>query len=162
MEQMELLKLLEQNARVEIKDLATVLKETEEQVAASIKSLEDLQIICGYHTVINWDRTNQESVYAIIEVSATPERDAGYEKIAREIYNYSEVSSLYLISGSIEFIVIIDGKTMQEVAQFVAQKLAPIHGVHSTTTHFVLKRYKLDGVIMEKEEKDQERMLITP
>ena len=162
MEQMELLKLLEKNARAEVKDLAAILNEKEDQVAATIKSLEENQVIRGYHTVINWDKANQEGVYAIIEVSATPERDAGYEKIAREIYNYPEVSSLYLISGAIEFIVIIDGKTMKEVASFVAQKLAPIPGVNSTTTHFVLKRYKLDGVILEKEEQNQERMLITP
>ena len=162
MEHMKLLSLLEKNARSEVKDIAAILNESEETVATTIKSLEEQQIIRGYHTVINWDKTNQEAVYAIIEVSATPERDVGYEKIAKEIYNYPEVSSLYLISGSIEFIVIIDGKTMQEVAKFVAQKLAPVSGINSTTTHFVLKRYKLDGVILEKEEKNQERMLITP
>lgn len=158
----KLLELLQTNARMSVEDLAVVLKESDQTIRATIEQLEKDNIISGYHTVINWDKTNHDTVSAIIEVSARPERDAGYDKVAKQIYLYPEVSSMYLMSGSAEFMVIIEGKTMQEVAKFVAQKLATIDGVTATKTHFILKRYKIDGVVLEKEEKTQERMIFTP
>ena len=157
-----LLSLLETNARYSTKDLADVLLEDEESVIHTMSELERKKIICGYHTIINWDKTNQDHVMALIEVNASPERDCGYDKVAEKIYRYPEVSNMYLISGRSEFIVIVKGRTMREVADFVGQKLAPIEGVKGTATYFVLKQYKVEGVIIDQQEDDQERLLVTP
>ena len=157
-----LLSLLETNARYSTKDLADVLLEDEESVIHTMSELERKKIICGYHTIINWDKTNQDHVMALIEVNASPERDCGYDKVAEKIYRYPEVSNMYLISGRSEFIVIVKGRTMREVADFVGQKLGPIEGVKGTATYFVLKQYKVEGVIIDQQEDDQERLLVTP
>ena len=162
METLQLLNYLEKNARAEVTDLADILNVTEEDVTNKLSDLEQANIICGYHTVINWDKTNSERVSAIIEVKATPERETGYDNIASHIYKYPEVDTCYLMSGNCEFMVIVKGRTMQEVANFVGRKLAPIHGVTGTTTHFMLKCYKFEGVVLEPEELKNERMLITP
>lgn len=162
MEDIKLLKALEHNARISLTDLAAILDEDECDVDDKIKELTENKVISGFHTVINWDKTNNEEVMAIIEVDATPERESGYDRIAKHIYSYEEVNTCYLISGQTSFTVIIQGKTMREVADFVAQKLAPIQGVNATITQFVLKRYKEDGIVLEEETKGQERMLITP
>ena len=162
METLRLLNIIEKNARAEITDLAAILNETEKDVADKLTDLETANIICGYHTVINWDKTNTERVNAIIEVKAIPERETGYDNIASHIYKYPEVETCYLMSGSCEFMVIVKGKTMQEVANFVGRKLAPIQGVAGTTTHFMLKCYKFEGVVLDSEEEKNERMLITP
>ena len=122
-----LLSLLETNARYSTRDLADVLLEDEDSVIHTMSDLEKKKIICGYHTIINWDKTNKEKVMALIEVGVTPERDYGYDKIAKNIYRYPEVDTMYLMSGKSEFIVIIYGKTMQEVSNFVGTKLAPTH-----------------------------------
>lgn len=162
METLQLLNILEKNARAEITDLAAILNETENEISDKMSDLEKARIICGYHTVINWDKTNTDRVTAIIEVKAIPERESGYDNIASHIYKYPEVETCYLMSGSCEFMVIVKGKTMQEVANFVGRKLAPIHGITGTTTHFMLKCYKFEGVVLENEEEKNERMLITP
>lgn len=162
METLQLLNLLEKNARANTQDLAKILNESEEDVLAALNELERERVICGYHTVINWDRSNQEKVMAVIEVKAMPEREHGYDAVAAHIYKYPEVEACYLMSGNNEFMVIINGRTMQEVANFVGRKLAPIHGVTGTTTYFILKRYKVEGVILESEAEENERMLITP
>lgn len=162
MEDIKLLKILENNARYSITDLAVVLNESESSVENSLENLQKEKVVCGFHTVINWDKTNLDHVMAMIEVSSTPERDKGYDKVARAIYSYPEVTTMYLMSGKSEFIVIINGKTMREVADFVGQKLAPIEGVKATVTHFVLKRYKVEGVVLEEEESSQGRLLMTP
>lgn len=162
MDTLKLLNILEKNARAEVKDLSDILNESEDVINSTLKELENKNIIRGYHTVINWDSTNKDQAMAIIEVKASPERDIGYDKVAKNIYRYPEVESCYLMSGSCEFIVIINGKTMKEVANFVGQKLAPIDGVTGTTTHFVLKCYKVEGVVLEVEENTNERMIITP
>lgn len=162
MDEVKLLKLIEQNARMAPQDLADILEASVDDVTATLEDLQQKQVIRGYHTVINWDKQNQEVVKAIIEVNATPERDSGYDNIAKYIYNYDEVSTMYLISGTVDFLVLIEGKTMKEVANFVALKLAPIEGVTGTKTQFVLKSYKTDGVIMEVEEKGQQRRLVMP
>ena len=118
-------------------------------------------MICGYHTLIDWDKTGEEKVTALIEVKVTPQRDMGFDKIAERIYQYNEVEAVYLMSGSFDFTIILEGKTMRQVALFVSEKLSTIDSVLSTSTHFILKKYKDHGTIMQKEDKD-ERMLITP
>ncbi len=162
MDEIKLLQAIETNARVSISDLADILNSSEEVVSQVMDELRKENIICGYHTVINWDKTSKEKVLAIIEVNATPERDKGYDRVAEAIVSYPEVSSLYLMSGSYEFKVIIKGKTMREVANFVAQKLAPIENVKGTVTHFVLKQYKVEGVSLMEEESTQNRLKVTP
>ena len=161
MDTLQLLKALEQNPRISAADLADVLNASVEQVEAEKDHLEKTHVICGYHTVINWDRTNTDRVSAIIEVSGKPERDVGYDKIAQRIARFDEVTSLYLMSGNSEFMVFVEGQTMREIADFVGQKLAPIDGVTSTVTCFLLKKYKVEGVMMESEELKDERQLIT-
>lgn len=157
-----LLNLLTHNAKMEITDLASALNECEEDVTLTLKDLEKNKIICGYHTLINWDKTNTDHVMALIEVKVTPEREFGYDRIAKNIYRYPEVDTMYLLSGNTEFIVILHGRTMQEVAQFVGSKLACIPAVTGTSTAFVLKQYKVDGVIFDDEKEAQERLLVTP
>ena len=142
MDDVRLLKVLENDPRISVRDLADILNETENNVLEVKRRLEKEKVICGYHTVINWDKTNHDKVQAIIEVSAKPERDKGYDNVAMRIARYPEVKSLYLMSGKSEFIVMIDGKSMREIADFVGQKLAPIEGVTQTVTCFVLKQYK--------------------
>ena len=162
MDEMKLLNLLADNPRATVTDLADILGESEETVDSGIKNLEKQKVICGYHTVINWDKTNSEHVDAMIGVSAKPERDSGYDKLATRIAKFPEVSGLYLMSGNSEFIVSVNAKTMREVADFVGQKLAPLEGVASTMTMFVLKKYKVNGVPLHMDdEEDDDRQLIS-
>lgn len=156
-----ILAVLEKNSKIDVADLAALLGESEVNVANEIADMEAEHIICGYHTLINWDKTSEEKVTALIEIKVTPQRGQGFDAIAERIYNYSEVHALYLMSGGFDFTVIIEEKTMKEVALFVANKLAPLDSVLSTSTHFVLKKYKDHGTILEAPEKE-ERMLITP
>ncbi|SJZ37893.1 Lrp/AsnC family transcriptional regulator [Anaerorhabdus furcosa] len=162
MDELKLLHVLENDPRISITDLADILNETEEVVVRTKRRLEDEKIICGYHTVINWDKTNRDHCMAIIEVGAQPERESGYDNVAAEISKYPEVSSLYLMSGKSEFMVVIQGKTMREVADFVGQKLAPIEGVKHTITCFVLKQYKVEGVVVTEDEEPVKRLIVTP
>ncbi len=162
MDTKQLLNLISHDAKMNITDLASALNECETDVQDTIKQLEENKVICGYHTLINWDKTNTDHVMALIEVKVTPEREFGYDRIAKSIYRYPEVDTMYLLSGNVEFIVIIHGKTMQEIAQFVGSKLACIPAVTGTSTAFVLKEYKVDGVIFDKETERQERLLVTP
>ena len=157
----KILAIIEKNSRIDLKDLAAPLGESEAAVANEIADMEKENIICGYHTMINWDNTGNEKVIALIEVKVTPQRGMGFDKIAERIYQYSEVNSVYLMSGAFDFTVIIEGKTMREVAQFVSEKLSPMDSVLSTATHFVLKKYKDHGTIMYEKPGD-ERMMITP
>lgn len=157
-----LLSLLETNARYSTRDLADVLLEDEDSVIHTMKKLEKDKIICGYHTIINWDKTNRDKVMALIEVEVSPERDFGYDRIAKNIYRYPEVDTMYLMSGKSEFIVIIYGRTMQEISNFVGSKLATTEHVTSTSTFFVLKEYKINGVIFDEEEKVEQRLVVTP
>ena len=162
MKQELLLSLLETNARYSTRDLADILLEDEDSVIHTMNELEKKKIICGYHTIINWDKTNRDKVMAMIEVEVSPERDYGYDRIARNIYRYPEVDTMYLMSGKSEFIVIIYGKTMQEVSNFFGSKLATTDHVTSTSTFFVLKEYKVNGVVFGDEEKPEERLVVTP
>ena len=157
-----LLDLLFQNPRASVTDLADILNETEENVEKAKKKLEDDGIICGYHTIINWDKANVDHVDAIIGVRASTHRGTGYDTIAEKIGRFPEVSSLYLISGTSEFLVFINARTMREVADFVGEKLAPIEGVAGTVTMFVLKKYKVNGKNMDlKPEIQDDRMIIS-
>ena len=157
----KILAIIEKTSRIDLKDLAALLGESEAAVANEIADMEKENIICGYHTMINWDNTGNEKVIALIEVKVTPQRGMGFDKIAERIYQYSEVNSVYLMSGAFDFTVIIEGKTMREVAQFVSEKLSPMDSVLSTATHFVLKKYKDHGTVMYEKPGD-ERMMITP
>jgi len=157
----KILGIIEKNSRIDLKDLAILLGEDEITIANEIAAMEKERVICGYHTLINWDNTTDEKVVALIEVKVTPQRGMGFDKIAERIYNYSEVEAFYLMSGAFDFTVILEGKTMREVAQFVSDKLAPMDAVLSTATHFVLKKYKDHGTILVHTVQD-ERMPITP
>ena len=157
----KILAVMEKNSRIDIRDLAVLLGESEVSVANEIAQMEKEHIICGYHTLINWDNTSDEKVVALIEVKVTPQRGMGFDKIAERIYQYNEVNAVYLMSGAYDFTVFIEGRTMREVALFVSEKLSTLESVLSTATHFVLKKYKDHGTVLVQEVQD-ERMLITP
>lgn len=157
----QILNLVENNAKRTAVDLAAMLGASEEAIANELTEMEKEQIICGYHTLINWDKANTDKVTALIEVKVTPQRGEGFDKIAERIYRFKEVRAVYLMSGGFDLTVIIEGRTMKEVALFVGQKLAPLEAVLSTATHFVLKKYKDYGIILEEEKKD-ERMVVSP
>lgn len=157
-----ILELLEENAKYTVEDMAVMLGSDIETVADTIKALEDEKVICGYKTLINWDKVeSKELVTALIEVKVTPQRGEGFDKIAQRIYNFKEVKSVYLMSGGFDLTVIVEGRTMKEVALFVGQKLAPLESVLSTGTHFVLKKYKDHGIAFEETKRD-ERMIVSP
>ena len=157
----ELLSILEKNSRIDFKELAVLLGISEEAVLSEISELENQGIICGYHTLINWEKTSIEKVTGLIEVKVTPQRGKGFDKIAERIYNYPEVKAVYLLSGSYDLLVILEEKTLKEIAGFVSDKLSTLDSVISTTTHFILKKYKDHGTILNKAETD-EREIITP
>ena len=157
----KILSILEKNSRIDLKDVAILLGESEVDVANAVAELEKEKIICGYHTLINWDKTSEEKVTALIEVKVTPQRGLGFDSIAERLYKFEEVHAVYLMSGGFDFTVIIEGKTMKSVAQFVSEKLAPLDAVLRTSTHFVLKKYKDHGTVLDEETKD-ERTLVTP
>ena len=157
----QILRYLEKNSKVNLQELAVLLGTDEVNLANEIADMEKENIICGYHTLINWDRTSKDPVIALIEVTVTPQRGLGFDKLAERIYNFSEVRAVYLMSGGFDFTVIIEGQNMREVARFVSEKLAPMEEVRSTATHFVLKKYKDHGTILVEKHKD-ERILVTP
>jgi len=162
MERNKLLNVLAKNADYKVEDLAKILNEAPETINAEIEKMMDEKIILGKHTVINWEKSNQEKVLAFIEVGVTPERENGYDKVASRVFKYEEVTDCYLISGVGDLIIIIEGKTMQEIANFVAMKLAPIENVKSTATYFVLKTYKHNSVVFSDDGgKNQERVEIS-
>ena len=155
----KVLKYIEKKSRVDLGELAILLGTDEITVANEIADMEKEKIICGYHTLIDWDKAGVESVTALIEVRVTPQRNQGFDRIAERIYNYPEVNSIYLISGGFDFMVIIEGKSLREVAQFVSEKLAPMDTVLSTKTNFILKKYKDHGTVMAKVEKDERELV---
>ena len=138
----EILDIISKNSRYSLEDLAAMIGTDEETVAREIKEMEDNKIICGYPALINWDNTSHEKVTALIEVNVTPQRDMGFNKVAERIYKFEEVESVYLMSGGFDLTVIIQGKSMKEVARFVSEKLSTLEYVNSTATYFVLKKYK--------------------
>ena len=157
----EILEILENDARISITEIATLTKIPEKQVMETIKEAEKKGIIRKYKTVIDWDKAKEEHVYAIIEVKVISEREVGYDSIAERIARFPEVVSVRLISGDHDLSLLVKGKTMKEVAFFIAEKVAPLDQVQSTVTHFILKTYKQDGdILLEKEE--SKRLAITP
>lgn len=157
----QILKYIEKNSRVDLGELAILLGTDEVTVANEISAMEKEKIICGYHTLIDWDRAGEEMVTALIEVRVTPQRNQGFDRIAERIYNYPEVNAVYLISGAYDLLVTLEGKTLKEVSQFVSEKLSPVEEVISTATHFILKKYKDHGTVLVKKT-ESERMLVTP
>ena len=157
----ELLSIIERNSRVDIKELATRLGVTEVDIANELEALERENVICGYHTLVDWEKTSVEKVTALIEVRVTPQRGQGFDRIAERIYNYPEVKSVYLISGGFDLLVTLEEKSLKEIAGFVSDKLSTLDSVLSTATHFILKKYKDHGTILEKKFVD-EREVITP
>lgn len=160
--QERILSNIAKNGRLSSEDLAAMLDSTPEEIEEQLRRMEKEGIICGYPTLINWDKTDCEHVTALIEVKVAPERGRGFDKVAERIYQFEEVESLYLMSGGFDLTVIIQGKSMKEVAWFVATKLAPMESIVSTGTHFVLKKYKEHGLSLVTERSSDERQLITP
>lgn len=162
-EELEILAILEEGHRVSKDSIAMQLNISEEQVEKYIKKLEDEKIIISYPTLIDWGKINgKETVEAMIDVKVTPKRGVGFDEVAERIYRYPEVSSVYLMSGTYDLSVTLEGKTMKEIALFVSDKLSTLDSVVSTTTHFILKKYKHDGVIIEGNEDEDRRMVVTP
>ena len=157
----ELLSIIEKNSRIGLKDLAVMLDKSEIDVANEIAELEKDGVICGYHTLIDWEKTSIEKVTALIEVRVTPQRGQGFDSMAERIYNYPEVRAVYLISGGFDLLVILEEKSLREIASFVSDKLSTLDSVLSTATHFILKKYKDHGTILAKKSAD-EREIITP
>lgn len=157
----QILTYLETNSRVNLGELAILLGCEEAEIANEIAKMEKEGIICGYHTLIDWDKAGDDRINALIEVRVTPQREQGFEKTAERICNYPEVSAVYLISGAYDFLVTLEGKTLLEVSRFVSEKLAPIEGIMGTATHFILKKYKDHGTTMIKKPKS-ERMAVMP
>ena len=145
----DILKVLEKDAKLSAEQIATMLNLDSSEVRNEISEMEKSGIILGYNTVVDWEKTDRETVSAMIDVKLTPQRDRGFDRVAEKIYNYPEVKAVYLMSGSYDLSVLIEGRTMKEVAFFVSQKLAPIEAVISTATHFVLHKYKDTGVLYD-------------
>ncbi|MBR5473400.1 MAG: Lrp/AsnC family transcriptional regulator [Clostridia bacterium] len=157
----ELLKLLSTNARYTIEQLAVMLAQIPEAVAAEIDSLEKNGVICGYKTVIDWEKLDATSVSAIINLNVVPKADLGFEEVAEKVSSYPEVESVYLMSGGYDLNVVVKGKNLQDIARFVARELATIDSVTSTATHFVMRRYKeMDVKLFEKEPDDRGTYLL--
>jgi DNA-binding Lrp family transcriptional regulator len=155
-----LLSAIENHARISTEDLAAITCSNKEAVEAELNKLESEKIICGYHTLINWDKVGEETADAFIEVKATPQKGVGFDQLAQQIARYPQVESIFLISGSCDFVVFISGKSMREIAMFVSEELSTIDGVLSTQTQFILKKYKQDGFDYQGYSKD-ERIITT-
>lgn len=157
----DILKILEKDARTTVEQIATMTGTPSSEVTRQIKQAEKDLTILKYKTIINWDKIENEQVSALIEVKVTPQRDVGFDAIAERIYRFPQARTVYLVSGTYDLLILVTGKTMHEVADFVAQKLAPIEGVQGTITHFLLKRYKEDNEILsDKEEVKRQQVVL--
>ncbi len=150
----QLLQIIEKNSRIDIAELAVILGAEEIDIANELKKMEEEGIICGYHTLIDWEKTTIEKVSALIEVRVTPQRGQGFDSIAERIYKYPEVNAVYLISGGYDLLVSLEGKSLKDVSGFVSDKLSTLDSVLSTATHFILKKYKDHGTILTKKYED--------
>ena len=157
----KILTFIEKNSRIDLNELAIMLGVDEASVVKELEAMENERIICGYHTLIDWDKAGIEKVTAMIEVSVTPQRGMGFDKIAERIYNYPEVNSVYLISGGFDLMVTLEGKTLREVSQFVTDKLSTLDQVLSTKTNLILKKYKDHGTVMTGPAKKDERTMMS-
>ena len=159
----QILQLLVHNSRLTPEEIGQQIGAEPEEVAKEIQLMEENKVICGYNTLINWENTDREMVTALIEVKVTPQRGNGFDKIAERIYRFEEVKAVYLMSGGFDLTVILEGKSLKEIAFFVSDKLAPIDAVIGTSTHFVLKSYKDHGVIISQgDKKEDKRMIVSP
>ena len=156
----EILNILDkEKGNVSRAKIAQMLGMEEKEVADKIEKMEKENVIVGYKTIVNWDKTDKDVVVALIDLRITPQRGEGFDKVEERIYKYPQVKSLYLMSGAYDLSVTIEGKSMKEVALFVAQKLAPMDSIISTATHFVLKKYKEEGIVFEDDEKDTRQVI---
>ena len=157
----ELLAIVEKNSRIDTKELAVLLGVQEIDIINELQKLQEEGIICGFQTLINWEKTDIEKVTALIEVRVTPQRGQGFDTIAERIYKYPEVRAVYLISGGFDLLVILEEKSLKEIANFVSDKLSTLDSVLSTATHFILKKYKDHGIMLSEKYEDK-REVITP
>ena len=156
----DILKILDKSdGKISRGRIARMIGKNEKEVEEEIKELEKENIIVGYKTIVNWDKTDNDVVTALIELRITPQRGEGFDKVAERIYKYPQVKSLFLMSGAYDLAVTIEGKSMKEVALFVAEKLAPMDSIISTATHFVLRKYKEEGIIFNDDEKDTREVI---
>ena len=158
----KILRALEADARRTPADLATLVGLDEAEAAAVVADLERRGVIRAYRAVVDWERISPERVVAFIDVSVTPQRDVGFDQVAARIYRHPEVRSVHLVSGGHDLRVVVEGPTMREIAAFVGEKLAPIDHVTATNTHFLLKRYKEEGLVLIDEPADDDRLAVTP
>ncbi len=156
----DILEILEKDSSISVENIALMLGKSVDEVREQIGKYEEEGVIAGYKALINWDKTDRETVTALIEVKVTPQRGQGFDKVAERIYRYPQVKACYLMSGGFDLTVMIEGSSMKEVALFVAEKLAPLENVLSTSTHFVLKKYKDKGIIFEEKQEDDREAVI--
>lgn len=156
-----ILEILEKNSRLTPDQVAAMLGQEPQEVAAAIREMEEEKIIVKYHTLINWEKAGRNSVSALIEVKVTPQRDRGFDQVAARLLRYPEVRSVFLVSGAYDLSVVVEGPDLKDVARFVSEKLATLENVQSTMSHFLLKKYKQDGVLFEDIEADR-RQVVTP
>ncbi len=151
----KILRTIAKDSRIDLDEMAIRLGCTKDELTVAIAEMEADKVICGYPTLIDWDKVSEEKVTALIELKVTPQRGQGFDMIAERIYKFDEVESVYLMSGGFDLTVIIRGKSMREVSRFVFEKLAPMESIQSTATHFVLKKYKDQGIVMQFESDDE-------
>ncbi|MBN1892613.1 MAG: Lrp/AsnC family transcriptional regulator [Clostridiales bacterium] len=156
----ELLQLIEHNARASASELAVMIGADEKSVSDELDRLQQENIVMGYAAVINWDKTERESVTAMIEIRITPQRNKGFDQIAGQLFRFPQVTSCYLMSGGFDLMIIIEDSTLREVASFVSEKVAPIDGVVATSTHFILKKYKNNGMIFDSKISDDRETIV--
>ncbi len=156
----KILELLDNDSRLTAAEIASMLDISQSEVEKAIREYEEQKVILGYKTIIDWENTDKDVLTALIELRIAPQQGQGFERVARRISQYDEVESVYLMSGGYDLTVLIKGKTLKEVAMFVAQKLAPLKEVTGTATHFVLKKFKEQGVVFEEANDDQERLML--
>ncbi len=159
--QTELLDILREDCRIPLEKLAVMTGRTLSEIAQAIDDMEKRRVILRYSPIINWDLTDRERVEAMIEVRVTPQRDMGFDAVAARIYRFEEVKSVYLMSGAYDLLLLVEARTLKELAFFVSEKLSPLEMVTGTATHFVLKRYKSDGVIFDTDKSDR-RLVVSP
>lgn len=159
--QMQLLEILREDCRIPLEKLAVMTGATPAEVAGAIEDMEKRRIILRYAPIINWDMTDRERVEAMIEVRVTPQRDMGFDAVAARIYKFEEVKSVYLMSGAYDLLLLVEAPTLKELAFFVSEKLSPLEMVTGTATHFVLKRYKSEGVVFDSDKADR-RLVVSP
>lgn len=157
----ELLEIMEKNARIPVSELAAILQKSEYEIEKDIERLEREKIILSYNTQVDWEKFGDDTVTAVIEINLTPQREVGFDAIAERIYRFDEVKTVCLMSGNFDLLVIIEGKSLKDIANFVATRLSTIDGVTQTRSHFMLKAYKKDGVIIGDEEQDR-RLVVSP